>query len=854
MAKKETKKTKAGAGDSIMEWLAKNPSLHVENDIVMTDEAETKSAKAKASKAKKTEKADKVEKAEKPAKAVKAEKTEKAEKPAKKTAVKKAEKVVAEPAAEAVEEKKPAKKAAKKAAKPAAAEAPVEAPAEEKKPAKKAAAKKAVKAEVEAAEEEKKPAKKTKAKAEKTEKAPKAAKTVKSAAKKGSKKAAASEVEDDEDAPFDEDAVPEADDEGGEDADEELAALDLEKFADSVEKAEGGVVIPVEGEEEEGAGSGNGYSALVRMGRQRGWVTIAEINDKLPDNAIRTEEALSELTDQLGRLGIQVFETAPSEEDIIMNEPVGDDEDISEEDAAAMLTPEESAGLSKDPLRAYLRGVGAHKLLTRAGEIEVAKSIEQYTGKLLSAVIQHPMAVAELVKQTELLKSDDSAIDQVIDGFTDTQDMADMGDDDGDVKNAVQTDIGAAAMTSEQLDEMKERAIALFADCDKELGVIQKTFGVKGKEKQYAAARAHIAQALAPVRFAVKEVMHLADLISTHTEKVNDILRRLRGVMVERSGMPVDLFLKSMNERCMDKAWIEELIAAGAPYSIRLKVNRDLINHLQDELAQAEKAALLTLHDQRDLSRQIKLAQTNLANAKAKMIEANLRLVISIAKGYVNRGLAMTDLIQEGNLGLMKAVDKFEYRRGYKFSTYATWWVRQSVTRAVADYGNTIRIPVHMTESYNKIRRVRQKILQETGRNPSDAELSKLSQVPLAKVQILIQAMRGVESIDAPIGDDEDARRIDFVKGEETDDPQVRFLKTAMEGEIQRCLGELQPREAQVLRLRYGIGTNHDHTLEEVGQAMGLTRERVRQIESAAIRRLRSQEFQERLRDHSENG
>ena len=519
-----------------------------------------------------------------------------------------------------------------------------------------------------------------------------------------------------------------------------------------------------------------------------------------------------------------------------------------------MLTPEESAGLSKDPLRAYLRGVGAHKLLTRAGEIEVAKSIEQYTGKLLSAVIQHPMAVEELVKQTELLKSDDSAIDQVIDGFTDTQELAEMSEDGEDAKNAVQTDIGAAAMTSEQLDEMKDRAIELFASCDKELDVIRKTFGVKGKEKQYAAAREHIAQALAPVRFAVKEVMHLAELITTHMDKVNDILRRLRSVMVERGGMPVDMFLKNMGERCMDKAWIDEVIASGAPYSIRIKVNQNLINHLQDELAEAEKAALLTLHDQRDLSRQIKLAQTNLANAKAKMIEANLRLVISIAKGYVNRGLAMTDLIQEGNLGLMKAVDKFEYRRGYKFSTYATWWVRQSVTRAVADYGNTIRIPVHMTESYNKIRRVRQKILQETGRNPSDAELSKLSQVPLAKVQILIQAMRGVESIDAPIGDDEDARRIDFVKGEETDDPQVRFLKTAMEGEIQHCLSELQPREAQVLRLRYGIGTNHDHTLEEVGQAMGLTRERVRQIESAAIRRLRSQEFQERLRDHSENG
>ena len=347
--------------------------------------------------------------------------------------------------------------------------------------------------------------------------------------------------------------------------------------------------------------------------------------------------------------------------------------------------------------------------------------------------------------------------------------------------------------------------------------------------------------------------MHLADVIGAHMDKVNDSLHRLRNAMVDRSGMPVQQFLADMNDRCMDEKWVDELAAAGKPYSVKIGLNRELILHLQEELRQAEQTALLSLKDQRDLSRQIKLAQTNLANAKAKMIEANLRLVISIAKGYVNRGLAMTDLIQEGNLGLMKAVDKFEYRRGYKFSTYATWWVRQSVTRAVADYGNTIRIPVHMTESYNKIRRVRQKLLQETGRNPSDAELSRLSQVPLAKVQLLTQAMRGVESIDAPIGDDEDARRIDFVKGDETDDPQVRFLRTAMEGEIQHCLSELQPREAQVLRLRYGIGTNHDHTLEEVGQAMGLTRERVRQIESAAIRRLRSPEFQERLRDHSNN-
>ena len=238
------------------------------------------------------------------------------------------------------------------------------------------------------------------------------------------------------------------------------------------------------------------------------------------------------------------------------------------------------------------------------------------------------------------------------------------------------------------------------------------------------------------------------------------------------------------------------------------------------------------------------------SEAREQYIKGNLRLVLSVIKRFQNSNENADDLFQIGCIGLMKAVDKFEYRRGYKFSTYATWWVRQSVTRAVADYGNTIRIPVHMTESYNKIRRVRQRILQERGRNPTDAELSELSGVPLAKVQLLTQAMRGVESIDAPIGDDEDASRLDFVKGDESDDPQRKFLRMAMEEEIKRSLNELMPREAQVLRLRYGIGTNHDHTLEEVGQAMGLTRERVRQIESAAIRKLRSPDFQERLRDY----
>ncbi len=648
----------------------------------------------------------------------------------------------------------------------------------------------------------------------------------------------------DENRSLSEDEIPEEQEDASEEESEELEAW---QKGDDGEEAE-----EESGAEDERRVGENGYAALVRLGRRQGWVTIADVNDFLPASATRSAEDIEEITTKLGRLGIQVFERTPDADDIILSDALSAEseyDDSDEEDAAQMLTPEESVGLSKDPLRAYLRGVGSHKLLSRQGEIEVAKSIEQFTARLVASIVQFPIAIERILEESRKLENPEVPVDTIVDGFTDTRFEISEEEIEAGVEHT--TDIGAAAMTEEQLAAMRVRAMGIFEKCRKDLEIVNKTWGKPRRAKAYREALEAMRKEIEPLRLAVKLVTVVTDFVDQYVKDMNGTLRSIRAILVERCKMPVAPALELLkSDKITAKGLFEKMAEGKSPWCPAVKRNLAVLLEAQEKLREFEARGRMSIQEQRSLASTISLAQTNLQQAKARMIEANLRLVISIAKGYVNRGMAITDLIQEGNIGLMKAVDKFEYRRGYKFSTYATWWVRQSVTRAVADYGNTIRIPVHMTESYNKLRRHRQKFLQAHARQPTEQELADMSGMPVSKVELLLQAMRGIESIDAPIGDDEDATKLDFVHGDESDDPGVAFQDHSMIESVKMTLEELQPRERQVLRMRYGIGTNHDHTLEEVGRALGLTRERVRQIEAAAVRRLRNPEFLARLRDY----
>ena len=596
---------------------------------------------------------------------------------------------------------------------------------------------------------------------------------------------------------------------------------------------------------ESASSSSNGYAALVRLGRSRGWVTIEEINDHLPESALRTSENVQEVTDALLRLSIKVFETRPDEDDLLLAGNAAEVDEIDEDDAEAMLTPEESAGLSKDPLRAYLRGVGSHKLLTRAGEIEVAKSIEMFTGRLVNTLVQHPLVVEALIEQARTLKDPDVAVDTLVDGFTDNLEEY---TDDGEGSDDIPTDIGAAAMTAEQLEQMRKRVLEIFAECEELLAVMKKNYGEKGDKAAFDEARERICTLLNPIRFSVKVVANLTTVVQDQTKLIRSSLAHLRSILTGQCGMDTKKALEIINGNPTEKGIFEKMAKGRGAQVEAFKRNLGVLLEEQNILNGLAEKATMGISEQREVARQMKIAEANLMQAKSRMIEANLRLVISIAKGYVNRGLAMTDLIQEGNLGLMKAVDKFEYRRGYKFSTYATWWIRQAITRSIADQARTIRIPVHMIETINRMNRITRQILQERGEEPDSRELAELMELPEDKILRIMKIAKEPISMETPIGDDEDSHLGDFLEDTKTETPAEAMQNTSLNEMIRQVLNSLTPREAKVIYMRFGIDMATEHTLEEVGKQFDVTRERIRQIETKAIRKLRHPTRAEKLK------
>ena len=775
---------------------------------------------------------------------------------------------------------------AKKVRKPRVKKVVEEAPAEE------AAEKTTEKAGEGEAEAEEKPAKTSKArKTAKTPKTPKAAKTPKKAAskKKTSKKAKKS---DDADEFADDGGIVDLidDDDGSGDYEdipdiEDVADVeDIEPDDDGGDAGDGAEPEPETEAADEGApkkvrrtrksraqrdkalleAMQHGYGAqeeskedrrsrllkLITLGKERGYVTYSEINDNIP-NTLLDEDAIETIVSILGNLNIAVHEVAPDEEQLLIQ---GAGEAVSDEDAeaeaeAALSTVESEFGRTTDPVRIYMREMGSVELLSRQGEIEISKRIEDGLKHMVLAIARCPVTVREILESAERIRSGAAAIDEIVDGIVSPDDQKNVLGSHED-----ETDMGASAMTVGQLEELKEKSLQIFDKVSEHFHALVRAFDDKGpKTPELEPLKDSIQQELMSIRFTAKTADRLCESLRRTIGDVRASERAVYDEYVRKIGIPRDWFLSNFIPNATRIGWVDDVAAAFPAKAQAVLHVRANVEEEQRHLAELERSSHMTVDELLDTYKQMATGEAKARNAKREMTEANLRLVISIAKKYTNRGLQFLDLIQEGNVGLMKAVDKFEYRRGYKFSTYATWWVRQSVTRAVADFGNTIRIPVHMTESYNKLRRQKQKFLQQHGRQPTEQELAELADLPLQKVLLLTQAMRGVESIDAPIGDEEDATKLDFVKGDEHDDPGIAFQDQSMVECIQKSLNELTPREAQVLRLRYGIGTNQDHTLEEVGRTLGLTRERVRQIESAAIRKLRTPDFTERLRDYLSN-
>ncbi len=587
---------------------------------------------------------------------------------------------------------------------------------------------------------------------------------------------------------------------------------------------------------------------LIAKGKEQGFLTYTEVNDHLPPGIVEPEQ-IEDIVRMINDMGITVHEIAPAEIDHTLTDSAVSDDEAAEAAAAALASVDNDFGRTTDPVRMYMREMGTVELLTREGELRIAKRIEDGLNQVLSALSVYPPTIEKLLDIFTRMEKEEVRLSDVISGFVDTEDQmpasptvaknakTESAPDDADEETPV--DVGPDREEVTRRVELLRGRYAVMCDCLEQFG---------RRDERTRAAIDEVSEAFLHFRL-VANLFHVLVEILRHTiEQIRTQERVIMGLAVEVAGMPRKVFIDTFPDNETDLGWIDRQLAAGGPYGERLAVNARDIRRAQRKLQGVEKENRLTIGEIKEINRRMSIGEAKARRAKKEMVEANLRLVISIAKKYTNRGLQFLDLIQEGNIGLMKAVDKFEYRRGYKFSTYATWWIRQAITRSIADQARTIRIPVHMIETINKLNRISRQMVQEMGREATPEELASRMEMPEDKVRKVLKIAKEPISMETPIGDDEDSHLGDFIEDARVVAPVESATVEGLREATQNMLASLTSREAKVLRMRFGIDMNTDHTLEEVGKQFDVTRERIRQIEAKALRKLRHPTRSERLK------
>ena len=605
---------------------------------------------------------------------------------------------------------------------------------------------------------------------------------------------------------------------------------------------------------------------LIKLGKDRGFLTYAEVNDHLPDDVVDAEQ-IESIISTFSDMGIQVYDEAPDAETLLMSDnapTVGaDDADVEEQAEQALSTVDSEFGRTTDPVRMYMREMGSVELLTREGEIEIAKRIEDGLKHMIQAISACPTTIAEIIDCADKIAKDEMRIDELIDGVIDPnaeEVMEELAEEDSDVdaeEEEDDSDGGDGSATSASLLKLKEDGLARLAEIKSLHGKAVSALQKKGsQDKTYLKLQQKILEEMMAIRFTSKAIERLCDSVRAMVEEARTCERKIQRICVDTVRMPRPHFIKVFPGNELNLEWVESELASSSSkaYAGILSRNGPNIIEEQKKLLALQDRIGIPLKELKDINKQMSTGEAKARRAKREMTEANLRLVISIAKKYTNRGLQFLDLIQEGNIGLMKAVDKFEYRRGYKFSTYATWWIRQAITRSIADQARTIRIPVHMIETINKMNRISRQILQETGVEADPATLAKKMDMPEEKIRKILKISKEPISMETPIGDDDDSHLGDFIEDQATLAPTDAALFSSLRFITKDVLDTLTPREAKVLRMRFGIEMNTDHTLEEVGKQFDVTRERIRQIEAKALRKLRHPSRSDKLRSFLDSG